>query len=34
MIFPVPILVQETVQEILPYTASVHVLEILNYPDK
>ena len=29
--FPVPF-PQESVQEILPYTASGHVMEILNYP--
>ena len=29
---PVPVLAQESVQEILPYTASWHVMEILNYP--
>ena len=34
MIFPVLILVQESVQEIVPYTTSGHVMEILNYPDK
>ena len=38
MIFPVPalvpVLVQESVQEIVPYTISGHVIEILNYPDK
>ena len=30
---PVPVLVQESVQEIVPYTASGHVTEILNYPE-
>ena len=34
MIFPVPVLVQESVQEIVTYTISGHVMEILNYPDK
>ena len=34
MILPVPVLVQESVQEIVPYTISGHVMEILNYPDK
>ena len=29
---PVPALAQESIQEILPYTASGHVMEILNYP--
>ena len=32
MIFPV--LLQENVQEIVPYTISGHVMETLNYPDK
>ena len=33
MIFPVLVLVQESVQEIVPYTTSAagHVMEILNY---
>ena len=34
MIFPVPVLLQGSVQEIVPYTISRHVMEILNYPDK
>ena len=34
MIFPVPVLVQESVHEIEPYTTSEHVMEILSYPDK
>ena len=34
MIFPVPVLVQERVQKTVPYTASGHVMEILNYLDK
>ena len=34
MIFPVPVLLQESVQEIVPYTISGHVMETLNYPDK
>ena len=33
MIFPVPVLLQESAQEIVPYTISGHVMEILNYPD-
>ena len=32
MIFTVQVLVQERVQEIVSYTASGHVMEILNYP--
>ena len=34
MMLPVPVLVQESVQEIVPYTASGHIIEILNYPEK
>ena len=34
MILPVPVLLQESVQEIVPYTISGHVMETLNYPDK
>ena len=34
MNFHVPLLVQERVQEIVPYIAPGHVMEILNYPDK
>ena len=34
MIFPVPVLLQESVQEIVPYTISEHVMETLNYPGK
>ena len=34
MIFPVLVLVQESVHEIEPYTTSGHVMETLNYPDK
>ena len=34
MIIPVPVLVQERVQEIVPYTVPGHVKEILKYPDK
>ena len=33
MISPVPVLVQESVQEIVPYTTG-HVMKILNYSDK
>ena len=32
MIFPVPVLLHESVQEIVPYTISGHVMETLNYP--
>ena len=28
---PIPVLAQESVQEILPYAASRHVMKILNY---
>ena len=34
MIFPVLVLVQESVPEIVPYTTSGHVMEILKYRDK
>ena len=30
--YPLPVLIEKSVQEIVPYTASGQVMEILNYP--
>ena len=32
MVFPVPVLLQESVQEIVPYTIPGYAMEILNHP--